>query len=72
MEKENRLMVVMNVLIISGASSLTVGFVTVEWMMVTGGLLSLIGAVCVHTGISILRLKRRCTKENRQKPKGIV
>ncbi|GAI03356.1 unnamed protein product [marine sediment metagenome] len=59
MEKEKRLWAVITVLIIGGAASLTVGFVMIEWMIVMGGLLSLIGAVCVHAGISILRLKIR-------------
>jgi len=62
MIKENRLWAVMTVLIISSVAVLTVGFVTIEWMIVLGGLFLLIGAVCVHAGIRLLGLRKRYAK----------
>ena len=52
----------MTVLIISSVAVLTVGFVTIEWMIVLGGLFLLIGAACVHTGVRVLRLRKRYAK----------
>jgi len=62
MIKEKRLWVVMTVLIISSVTVLTVGFVTIEWMIVLGGLFLLIGAACVHTIIRLLMLRKRYVK----------